>query len=293
MPRPPVRLKAWRGPLPPKRITPSAILADFVLKARNGVVAAATTASMGGGRPSPEKTTTLASAVRPRFEPPEAGLAFGGLQSRWAGFGHALMGLQRDPRRSSRPTDDSHAVSFTNASSCTDSRNAASPRDRADLRRRAVGSSISSSSTAASSRAAWSRSFVDVVAGRATSSSMAGPSRPSAPQGLAATAPTPAAAPSTMPAVAPGAGSGAYLGPPGFQGWPAAAPMPPPQAAPSRPYGGFCPQLSVPIPPTQYMPQQPPYPQYQGQFYHYPQQVHQPLSQPSTQQAVQNPPAQP
>jgi hypothetical protein len=143
MPRPPVRLKAWKGPLPPKRITPPAILADFVNAKKIGAVASATTSLVGGGHSSPETVVPLAPAVRPRFEPPEAGATQGGLQSRWAGFAHALMGLQRDPRRTSRPTDVPHTITLTDASSRTDSLIAVSTHDLADLRRSAVGSSPS------------------------------------------------------------------------------------------------------------------------------------------------------
>jgi hypothetical protein len=36
MPKPPMRMKAWKGPLPPRSITPPAILADFVVIAKRG-----------------------------------------------------------------------------------------------------------------------------------------------------------------------------------------------------------------------------------------------------------------
>jgi hypothetical protein len=43
-----------------------------------------------------------AAPIQPRFEPPagaESQGSAGGPQARWVGFGRALMGLQRDPRR--------------------------------------------------------------------------------------------------------------------------------------------------------------------------------------------------
>jgi hypothetical protein len=75
-------LKAWKGPLPPRRITPPAILADFFVKAKVG------SGGRGGSEPVEDmeepthapvvseetagSSTTLAmeseAATRPRFE---------------------------------------------------------------------------------------------------------------------------------------------------------------------------------------------------------------------------------
>jgi hypothetical protein len=82
LPKLPVKMKAWKGPLPPRRITPPAVSADFVDVAR--VVSAARAAVDGLGMPrhaisvtaeastAPASRTSIPASFRPRFDLPEA-----------------------------------------------------------------------------------------------------------------------------------------------------------------------------------------------------------------------------
>jgi hypothetical protein len=86
LPKQPVRIKGWKGPLPSKRITPPAVFGDFLDVARKGADRVA-----GGSSPPAREAVT---AIRPRFESAEAGSSLAGPHTRWAGLCRALMGLQ-------------------------------------------------------------------------------------------------------------------------------------------------------------------------------------------------------
>jgi hypothetical protein len=83
MPKPPMRMKAWKGPLPPRRITLPAILADFVAIAKRGPAALEAVGGHEVPRQPTERSrvpgpkTAIAAVIRPRFEPAEAGSSVG------------------------------------------------------------------------------------------------------------------------------------------------------------------------------------------------------------------------
>jgi hypothetical protein len=85
LPRQAVRIKGWKGPLPPKRFTLPAVFGDFIGIVRTGV-----------HRPAGGSAST---AWWPWFEPEEAGASLAGPQKCWAGLCRAVMGLQREDRR--------------------------------------------------------------------------------------------------------------------------------------------------------------------------------------------------
>jgi hypothetical protein len=104
-----MKLKTWKAPLPPKRITPPAELADFFPTVE--VASSARAAGEGLGMPrqsatvaavvstAPESSSTAQAISRPRFESleeGEAGLAGppGGPHPRWAGLGRAVSAMQ-------------------------------------------------------------------------------------------------------------------------------------------------------------------------------------------------------
>jgi hypothetical protein len=62
-----MRIKGWKGPLPPKRFTPLAVFGDFI-----GIAKRASDRA-GGGSSSP--AFVAQEADPPRFEPTEAGSA--------------------------------------------------------------------------------------------------------------------------------------------------------------------------------------------------------------------------
>nr|XP_051228973.1 uncharacterized protein LOC127346741 [Lolium perenne] len=235
IPRQSVRLKGWRGPLPPKRFTPPAVFGDFL------------DAAVKGAR------RTIGNASPPASD--------------------AVI----PPR---------HATAASHPSS--------PPPLPPDRRPR------SSPSSASLERAPLCRSFVDVVS-KGAAGPMAGPPR-SVPPGIAPAPPVPA-----RPQVAASASAGGgYQGPPGFQGWPQGALMPPAPAAQPRPQVGFrppqpripttpfMPQQQPPYPPQQQYPQYPPqqqYAQFQGQFFPSTNPTQQPVVSQIPQQV--NPPAQP
>nr|XP_051212021.1 uncharacterized protein LOC127329559 [Lolium perenne] len=181
-------------------------------------------------------TTMTATSIRPRFEPTEAAEAgsavrAGGPQARWAWFGRAVMGLQRAPRRyAAADRMRSRTIAHEAASRPWNAFAAAAlPQPYVDR------TAPSPSSSTPSPGSAPHRSFAQVVAGIPSLVGMAGPSRPSAPPGapLAAPGPAPVAPGAAPPAAAAAAAStGPYMGPPGFQGWPAGTPMPQAASAP-------------------------------------------------------------
>jgi hypothetical protein len=257
LPRQPVRIKGWKGPLPSKRITPLAVFGDFLNIAKTGADRAA------GGSSSPVHEAV--TSIRPRFEPEEAGSSLAGPQSRWAGLCRAFMGLQReDRRRVHQAAIARHAIvrSYSSEGHAVAASHPSAPLHVPPDPRTCL-SSLSTPLSGAPFR--WS--FVDVVARGASVGAMAGPSRPVPP----GTSPAPSAPPPARAVDAPG--NGAYQGPMGFQGWPAGALMPPAPAAPPRPQVGYRPPPPR-MPAAQFMPQQQPpyppqqqYPQYQGQFF--------------------------
>nr|XP_051211580.1 uncharacterized protein LOC127329073 [Lolium perenne] len=176
------------------------------------------------------------------------------------------MGIQQADRRYLAETR-SHAGSRTHSPRFLLDSTAAAPRHRS------IASELSSSFFSASLRGVSShRSFAKVVAGSSSTASMAGYPRPPAPPGVSLPAPgtAPAVPGAAHPPVAAAAASaGPYLGPPGFQGWPAGTPMsqtaPTPRltAPPPRPAAAFRPPVRLPVPQMPYLPQQP-YHQYQG-----------------------------
>nr|XP_051218524.1 uncharacterized protein LOC127335827 [Lolium perenne] len=192
--------------------------------------------------------------ITPRFKPPEVGFSVhaGGPQQMWARFGHAIMDLQRAARISGGVDDRVHS------SSCQSSFIAAAPHHHVAAAANSLHRPSSPSdrpSLLPSSRPARP-SFAQVVAGVHVRATMSAPSRPTVPPG--ATAPAPGATVSAPAAVRPGAppvaNAAPFLGPPGFQGWPAGAPMPSQLAPAPRPSSGFRPPARAPAPPMQYIP---------------------------------------
>jgi hypothetical protein len=109
-----MKLRAWKGPLPPKRSTPPAVLADFIDAAlRTSVVreaedsiaetrsAAALFTEPAVVPMAPAERTSIATASQPHFKLTDAGsgASVGGPHARWAWFGRAVMAVQRVPRR--------------------------------------------------------------------------------------------------------------------------------------------------------------------------------------------------
>nr|XP_051219190.1 uncharacterized protein LOC127336421 [Lolium perenne] len=291
MPRPPLKLKSWKGPLPSRRVTPPAILADFIVKAKEGsgghggVAVEPSQAPVMEEKAGSSSTPALASAapIRPLFEADEAGVEAGsagrrsGPQARWAGLCRALMGLQRADRRNLATSRSCVVSRFHTPRLVQDHRAAAGSHTHAvDRAPASPRPSPTRPLPYGSSRGGTaSRSFADVVAGSSTSAGMARPQRPPVTTGVPAAAPGAApAAPMVAPPSVPVAAAG-------FQGWPAGMPMPPPAASAPRPTAGFQPpRMSIPQMP--FMPQQP-YQQYQGHYqYPQPQQI---LVQPQLQQA--------
>jgi hypothetical protein len=181
IPRQPVRLKAWKGPLPSKRITPPAIFGDFFVNAKAGAGRAAVevecagveSEAMAGSSPSP--VLEAAAPIRLRFEPAKAGSPDAGPQPRWAGFGRALMGLQRAVRRRVlHPAITLHAItSSITFPSAAEALVAAAPPLEPPGPRLPL-----SSSSPSSWGAPFTRSFVDVVSRGASATIMVGPTRP-------------------------------------------------------------------------------------------------------------------
>jgi hypothetical protein len=208
------------------------------------------------------------TSIRPRFESEEAGSSLLGPQSRWAGLCRALMGMQReDRRRVHQAAIARHAIvrSFSPQGHAVAALHPSAPLHVPPDPR----SGLSQSSKHLSG-APFRRSFVDAVARGAVVGAMAGPSCPVPP----GTSQAPSAPTSAQAVAAPG--NGGYQGPPGFQGWPACALMPPAPAAQPRAQVGYRPPPPR-MPTTQFMPQQQPQyppqqqnPQYQGQFFQYP-----------------------
>jgi hypothetical protein len=89
LPRQSVRLKGWKGPLPPKRFTPPAVFGDFLDAAVKGARRTIGDASL----PASD------AVIPPRFETERAGSSRLGPRACWARLGRALLGLQQGVRR--------------------------------------------------------------------------------------------------------------------------------------------------------------------------------------------------
>jgi hypothetical protein len=157
-----VQIKGWKGPLPSKRITPPAVFGDFIGIANTGV-----------DRPAGGSAST---ALRPRFEPEEAGASLAGPQRCWAGLCRALMGLQREERR--RVHHVPIARHTIRSSYSLEDRVVAASHPSVPLHVPPDPRSALSSSSTLLSGAPFRRSFVDVVARGASAEGMAGPPRP-------------------------------------------------------------------------------------------------------------------
>jgi hypothetical protein len=129
--------------------------------------------AMAGSSPSP--VLEAAAPIRLRFEPAKAGSPDAGPQPRWAGFGRALMGLQRAVRhRVLHPAIMLHAITspitFLSTAEALDA--TAPPLEPPDPRRPL------SSSPPSPWGAPFTRSFVDVVSRGASAATMVGPTGP-------------------------------------------------------------------------------------------------------------------
>jgi hypothetical protein len=106
MHKPSVKLKTWKGPLPPKRITPPAVLADF-FPPNDGALPAGAAGEDLEAPKQPAMATAAVNAVtsssstsqaqfEPRHESGEGSMvAPGGPHRGWAGLGRAISAMQR------------------------------------------------------------------------------------------------------------------------------------------------------------------------------------------------------
>jgi hypothetical protein len=187
LPKPSMRLKAWKGPLPSRRITPPAVLPDFIVSSTIGArgdppvveewveqrrPGAPTRAA---ARSSPVQVVG-AAMIKPRFEVLKAGSAEheDGPQARWVGFGRALMGLQRATRRYPSSTPGrSHAITPSTPPPLYHVSNVAS-----DHRHQPPYHVPAPPFLSVPPRETPRRSFAQVVAGDRAVVVMSGPSRP-------------------------------------------------------------------------------------------------------------------
>jgi hypothetical protein len=157
------------------------------------------------------------ASITPRFKPPAAGSPghADGPHPRWAGFLHAMMGPQRAVIPSDRDRS-SYRESITAAVAPSHHITVAAQPHRHHPPSPAPAPLRLCSGTPR-------RSFAQVVAGDLAAVAMSGPSRPTVPPGTSAAAPgNVAPAPGAVrPGGPPAAIAAPYLGPPGFQGWPA------------------------------------------------------------------------
>ncbi|KAK1697773.1 hypothetical protein QYE76_014470 [Lolium multiflorum] len=179
LPKPAMRMKAWKGPLPPRRITPPAVLADFIVS------------STVGGRGDPPEVEEWVEQRRPSRRRPRRRRRTPLRPSQSARIpllGLSRMGWPSAPMGATRPRPGQivHAIAAPSIDFSSQENHAAVFADREsrpcvnDNIRTGPPSSAPSSSSSLRPRppSSLERSFAEVVVRGNAVAAMVGPSRP-------------------------------------------------------------------------------------------------------------------